>query len=26
MESDESFSLEALDLEIREAGLDPPNW
>jgi len=26
IESDESFSLESLDREIREAGLDPPSW
>lgn len=26
LESDESFSLEALDREIREAGLDVPDW
>ena len=26
IESDESFSLELLDREIREAGLDPPSW
>ena len=26
MEIDVSFSLEALDREIRDAGLDPPNW
>lgn len=25
-DSDDSFSLESLDREIREAGLDPPNW
>ena len=26
IESDESFSLESLDREIRDAGLDPPDW
>ncbi|XP_066933756.1 uncharacterized protein [Clytia hemisphaerica] len=26
LENDDSFSLETLDREIQQAGLDPPNW